>query len=97
MLPPRGYTALVKPQPSVRGRVWRSGQPQDDFEFALWVDLYDPDHDQLAKLASELSFNHWAVEDAGAASERVKATVCPSYTFFTVYAVQVLNSAGQEE
>ena len=40
----------------IRGRVWRAGKPQDDFEFAsisdylaekdtlVWADIYDPDH-----------------------------------------------------
>ena len=86
--------------------MWRSGRAQDDFEFdrisdylieddtLVWVDMYDPDHDALAKLAQELGFNSWAVEDAVAAAERVKATVYPTHTFFTVYAVRVIDDAA---
>jgi len=86
---------------TVRGRVWRDGEPQPDFDFdaiseylaapdtLIWVDMYDPDHSALADLAAELGLNVWAVEDAVAPSERVKATVYPTYTFFTVYAVDM--------
>lgn len=87
--------------PNTQGRVWRSGKPQDDFRFAdisdylaepdalVWVDLRDPDHDTLCDLASELGLNTWAVEDAVAAGERVKASTYATHTFFTVYAVDV--------
>jgi magnesium transporter len=85
----------------VRGRVWRSGKPADDFEFAklsdyltaddtlVWADIYDPDHETLTNLAAELGLNTWAVEDAVADAERTKASVYRSHTFFTVYAVEV--------
>lgn len=85
----------------MQGRVWRSGHLQDDFDFdrisdyltepdtLVWVDMYDPDHGALADLAGELGLNIWAVEDAVAPSERVKATVYPTHTFFTVYAVEM--------
>lgn len=83
----------------VRGRVWRAGKPQDDFEFAsisdylveddtlVWVDMYNADHASLKDLAQELGLNDWAVEDAVADAERTKATVYKTHTFFTVYAV----------
>ena len=47
----------------IRGRVWRDGKPQDDFEFSaisdylaeddtlVWCDIYDPDHAILKDLA----------------------------------------------
>jgi magnesium transporter len=88
-------------EPAVRGQVWRSGEKRDEFEFArisdyltqddalVWVDLYEPDHEMLAGLADELGLSEWAIEDAVAAVERVKASVYPTYTFFTVYTVQV--------
>ena len=81
--------------------MWRSGKPCDDFEFdkisdylaeddtLVWVDMFNPDHAALCDLAQELGLNEWAVEDAVAARERVKATVYATHTFFTVYAVQV--------
>ena len=83
----------------VRGRVWRAGKPQDDFEFTaipgyladpdtlVWADIYDPDHSVLTQLAEELGLNDWAVEDAVAVAERTKVTVYSTHTFFTVYAV----------
>ena len=84
----------------IRGRVWRAGKPQDDFEFSaisdcliehdtlVWADIYDPDHAALKDLAQELGLNSWAVEDAVAESERTKASIYKTHTFFTVYAVQ---------
>lgn len=93
----------------VRGRVWRAGKPQEDFEFAaisdylvekdtlVWADIYDPDHSALKELAQELGLNDWAVEDAVAEAERTKATVYKTHTFFTVYAVVPLQPAGEAE
>jgi magnesium transporter len=86
---------------TVRGQVWRAGTKQDEFEFSkisdyldqddalVWVDLYEPDHETLSGLAEELGFDEWAIEDAVAEAERVKASVYPRYTFCTVYAVQI--------
>ncbi|WP_029111798.1 magnesium transporter CorA family protein [Mycobacterium sp. URHB0044] len=88
-----------------RGRVWRAGKPQDDFEFAsisdylvekdtlVWADIYDPDHAALADLAQELGLNALAVEDAVADAERTKASVYKTHTFFTVYAVEPAEDA----
>jgi magnesium transporter len=96
----------VQVTPNIQGRLWRSGKPQDDFEFKkvsvylseddalVWVDLCDPDHDTLCDLAQELGLNTWAVEDAVAVAERVKATAYATHTFFTVYAVDVVADAG---
>ncbi len=87
----------------VRGRVWRAGKPCDDFEFSaisdyltekdclVWADIYDPDPQILTDLAGELSLNDWAVEDAIAESERTKASIYSTHTFFTVYAVTALQ------
>jgi magnesium transporter len=93
----------------VRGRVWRAGKPQDDFEFSaisdylvekdtlVWADIYDPDHAALKELAAELGLNDWAVEDAVADAERTKATVYKSHTFFTVYAVAPAEPADDTQ
>ena len=93
----------------VRGRIWRHGEPQDDFDFSaisdclsgddtlVWCDIYDPDHAILEDLADELHLNSWAVEDALAESERTKAVVYRTHTFFTVYAVTMTEPAAQEE
>jgi magnesium transporter len=83
----------------VRGRVWRDGKPQEDFEFEsisdylsepdtlVWADIYASDTTILKELAAGLGLNEWAVEDAVAEAERTKASVYPTHTFFTVYSV----------
>jgi magnesium transporter len=93
----------------VRGRVWRAGKPQDDFDFPsisdylvqddtlVWCDIYDPDHAILKDLAQELSLNTWAVEDAIAEAERTKAVVYRSHTFFTVYGVSTKEPSDETE
>jgi magnesium transporter len=98
---------MVQGVASIQGRVWRSGKPQDDFEFEkisdylsedntlVWADLCDPDHDTLCDLAQELGLNQWAVEDAVAAAERVKSTAYESHTFFTVDAVDVVADSAE--
>jgi magnesium transporter len=93
----------------VRGRVWRRGKPQDDFVFSaisdylveddtlVWCDIYDPDHAILQDLAQELGLNTWAVEDTIAESERTKAVVYRTHTFFTVYGVSVKDPAPDDD
>lgn len=85
--------------------MWRGGKPQDDFEFSaisdylaeddtlVWCDLCQPDEAAFAGLAEELGLNSWAVEDAVADSERTKAVVYKTHTFFTVYSVSVVKPA----
>ncbi|MDV7133827.1 magnesium transporter CorA family protein [Williamsia muralis] len=86
---------------TVTGRVWIHGELQQDFALEMvsdclgdasrlvWVDLVDPTHEALSKLAAEIDLNTWAVEDALADAERVKATAYPTHRFVTVYAVHV--------
>ncbi len=83
----------------MRGQIWDNGKPVDGFELdqvshciddpdrLVWADLLNPSHDTLTQLAEELGLNKWAVEDALADSERVKATAYAKHTFVTVYAV----------
>ena len=94
---------------NIRGRVWRAGKPQDEFDFSaisdylveedtlVWCDIYDPDHAILTDLAQELGLNTWAVEDGVAEAERTKAVVYRTHTFFTVYAVAVRQPADETE
>lgn len=91
----------------VRGRVWRGGKPCDEFEFwsisdyladddtLVWCDICEPDHATFKELAAELGLNDWAVEDAIAESERTKAAVYRTHTFFTVYSVTAAQ-AGED-
>ena len=82
----------------VRTRLWRDGRLElEDFpleeisdhlqdEGALvWLDLCEPDHDLLLKLAGELTLDPHAVEDAITSGERPKATRHATHTFVTVY------------
>jgi len=86
----------------IRTRLWRNGQLEvEDFpieeisdhlqeEGALvWLDLCDPDHDLLLKLADELTLDPHAVEDAIASGERPKATRHATHTFVTVYGTRL--------
>lgn len=52
----------------------------------VWVDLCNPDHDMLCRLADELGLDQHAVEDVVERSERTKATRYATHTFLTVYA-----------
>lgn len=94
----------------IRGRLWRGGESRDDeFTFdaisdclasddqLVWADIYAPDHDALLALAGELHLNLWAVEDAVAPKERTKATVYHSHTFFTVYAIDVVDPPADDD
>jgi magnesium transporter len=82
-----------------RTRLWVDGElktedfPLDDVSNHLaedgalvWVDMCNPDHDVLCRLADELGFDQHAVEDTVAHAERTKATRYASHTFLTVYA-----------
>jgi magnesium transporter len=87
---------------AVRTRLWRDGAlvadgiPLDevsehlaDERALVWIDLYDPGHDQLSALAAQLKLDEHAVEDAIARGERTKATRYPTHTFLTVYATDL--------
>ncbi len=58
------------------------------------MDVCDPDHRLLLRLADELVLDPHAVEDAIAHSERAKATRYMTHTFITVYAVQIHPTTG---
>mgnify|MGYP001791325135 CR=1 FL=1 len=83
----------------VRTRLWRDGRLEvEDFPIEeisehleedgalVWLDLCEPDHKLVLKLADELTLDPHAVEDAIAAGERPKATRHATHTFVTVYA-----------
>jgi len=82
--------------------VWRDGVIiAEDFPFEqisdylerddclVWVDLCDPDHSRLLKLADELTLDPLAVEDAISSAERAKASRYPTHTFITAYATSI--------
>ena len=93
---------MTRSRNGIRTRLWRDGRLEvEDFpieevsdhlreEGALvWLDLCDPDHELLLKLADELTLDPHAVEDAIASGERPKATRHATHTFVTVYGTKV--------
>ena len=52
----------------------------------VWVDILEPDHGVLRKLAEELSLDPHAVEDVIEDASRPKATMHAHHTFVSVYA-----------
>ena len=90
---------MSAPQDTVRTRLWIDGElKSENFPLAdlsthlcqdgalVWVDLCNPDHDMLCRLADELDLDEHAVEDVVERSERTKATRYTTHTFLTVYA-----------
>ena len=87
---------------TVTSRVWRDGNlalkncaPElipdflDEPGCLVWIDLCEPDHDQLATLARELNLHPLAIEDAVAHLERTKAIRYGTYTVLTAYATHL--------
>ena len=90
---------------SVTSRVWRAGNVAvencsaelipdflDEDGCLVWIDLCDPNHDQLSTLARELNLHALAIEDAVAHLERTKAIRYGHYTVLTVYATHLQNA-----
>lgn len=99
-------TVMTQDKVEVRSRVWRNGELEaEDFPFEkisqyleqdgclVWVDICDPDSQQLRDLATELTLDPMAVEDAVSHAERAKATRYASHTFITAYAVKTAKRA----
>ena len=91
---------------TVTNRVWRDGtvhvdncpaQQVPDFldeeGCLVWIDLCDPNHEQLSTLAQELNLHPLAIEDAVAHLERTKAIRYGTYTVLTAYATRVRDAA----
>ena len=87
---------------TVTNRVWRDGtvnvdncpaQQVPDFldeeGCLVWIDLCDPNHEQLSTLARELNLHPLAIEDAVAHLERTKAIRYGTYTVLTAYATRL--------
>jgi magnesium transporter len=104
-------TGLVKhgSPNGVRTRLWRDGRLDlEDFPIGdvsdhlqeqgalVWLDLCEPDHELLLKLAEELTLDPHAVEDSLASVERPKATRHATHTFVTVYGTRLEVSGDPE-
>ncbi|MEO6996908.1 MAG: magnesium transporter CorA family protein [Terracoccus sp.] len=95
-------TVMTKDTVEVQSRLWRNGELEAvNFPFEkisgyleqdgclVWVDICDPDSQQLRDLAEELTLDPMAVEDAVSHAERAKATRYASHTFITAYSVKI--------
>ena len=96
-----------------RALAWRDGHPTDEAPTSprglsealaeptllVWADLVSPTHDELTLLATELSLDPHAVEDAVAPHERPKASQHSGYAFFVTYTTlpDFASTAGDEE
>jgi magnesium transporter len=56
-------------------------------ETLVWLDLQDPDGDEVALLRDEFGFHPLAIEDAVRAHERPKVDAYPGYYLFIFYAI----------
>jgi magnesium transporter len=87
---------------TVTSRVWRDGNVAldncaaelipgflDERGCLVWIDLCDPNHEQLSTLAGELNLHPLAIEDAVAHLERTKAIRYGKYTVLTAYATRL--------
>ena len=66
-----------------------------DESVVLWLDLRDPDRDDLAVLSSEFGLHPLAIEDAVHKHERPKLDRYRSHLFLTAYAVYLNTESGE--
>ncbi|WP_265443014.1 magnesium transporter CorA family protein [Flexivirga meconopsidis] len=89
-------------------RVWRKGSPAETDvpldqvgellqqpDACTWVDLLDPQGDDLRKLADEIGLDPHTVEDALTRNERPKAVRFKSYFFITAFTVSGMAQDNQ--
>ncbi|MBO0817890.1 MAG: hypothetical protein J2P30_22385, partial [Actinobacteria bacterium] len=91
-----------------RTRLYRNGQLElegfpvadisnymNDQDVTVWLDLRDPDHDDLGVLSEEFGLHPLAVEDAGNERQRPKLDRYRTHLFLTAYAVKLDTGTGQ--
>lgn len=61
----------------------------------VWLDLHDPDHQDLAVLSEEFGLHPLAIEDAEHEHERTKLDRYQSHLFLTAYAVHLDPATGE--
>jgi magnesium transporter len=90
-------------------RAWRHGRPiaegfaladvsehlDADSDTIVWVDLCQPDRDQLLLLAEELSLHELAVEDALGPHQRPKLDHYDTHEFLSIHAVRLDPGSGE--
>jgi magnesium transporter len=104
-------TAICKVTPTkcqARTRLYRDGQLElEGFPVAdisdhivdpavtIWLDLRDPDHDDLAVLSEEFGLHPLAVEDAVHERQRPKLDRYRSHLFLTAYGAKIDTATGE--
>jgi len=91
-----------------RTRLYRNGQLElegfpvadisdymTDQDVTVWLDLRDPDHDDLGVLSQEFGLHPLAIEDAGNEKQRPKLDRYRTHLFLTAYAVKLDTGTGQ--
>jgi magnesium transporter len=85
-----------------RGELELEGFPVDDISeylkddsAVIWLDLRDPDREDLAVLSAEFGLHPLAVEDAVQDHERPKLDRYRSHLFLAAYAVRLDTESGQ--
>src|SRR5689334_13385284 len=68
---------------------------RDDPAVTIWLDLRDPDHDDLAVLSEEFGLHPLAVEDAVHESQRPKLDRYASHLFLTAYGARLDPGSGE--
>src|SRR6266700_4965823 len=66
-----------------------------DEAVTLWLDLRDPDHDDLAVLSEEFGLHPLAIEDAVQERERPKLDRYQSHLFLNAYGARLDTETGQ--
>ena len=66
-----------------------------DESVTVWLDLRDPDHEDLAVVSEEFGLHPLAVEDALHHSQRPKLDRYPSHLFLTAYATRLDAATGE--
>lgn len=91
-----------------RTRVWRDGRLEaEDFpparisdylaekDTVVWLDLCEPDEDDLKLISDELGLSPLAVEDAVSAHERAKLDRYEGHLFLNAYAAELDKDSGE--
>jgi magnesium transporter len=65
-----------------------------DPDTTVWLDLRDPDHDDLAVLQEEFGLHPVAIEDALVDRERPKIDRYPTHLFLTAYSARLDTDSG---
>jgi magnesium transporter len=109
--PPSADSALCQFSPTkcqARTRMYRDGQLElegfpvadisdhlPDESVTIWLDLYHPDHDDLAVLSDEFGLHPLAVEDALHHGQRAKLDRYRSHLFMTAYSARLDTDSGE--